>query len=364
MQPIPYSEDENLSLSHLQHVIERFGDLAPEEQDMTIKKLEIYECYHQAIQLIQWRIKNYKNSKRLFDIIWIFRIYYFGIQNFESFLESVEKFVKEFKITFSLIRMHVADDIIGTSNYPRRARLFETLLNSLHNQDDKELCLEFLGHIYSKKLHQEDKAIEAFHKILEIKDKNLKALNFFKMYCLKNNYPQNAAEHLNNYLEACPNALEKQRAAHELAQIYLYNLNEPEKAKYFLLEYCANLPINILEDLFESLEKLKEYDFLLKYIESHSVLKELINDSPPIQYRIGLVHMKVGNIPKAIEYFKTASSYSHNSLLPWEGLIMAAIEDKNTPLLKETLENLKSKIQNIENLKEVSDLIESLPKIP
>jgi hypothetical protein len=87
-----------------------------------------------------------------------------------------------------------------------------------------------------------------YHQILKLDKTNEKARKFFKLSHMHNMEWAEAAEQLKVLVQHAENLQERVRYSHELAQLYLYNLNQPGAALELLRPLSIDYPGQTLID--------------------------------------------------------------------------------------------------------------------
>jgi hypothetical protein len=157
--PLPETTQEAELLVGIGQRVSLFGTLTRDEQDQLLMALEAYECLGQVVKLLNWRISRFGVSQLgvFSDYLWLMRIHYLGLEDFESYFEVALRGIVALNVPFSVIQVHIAESILGTENYRDQVRLFSKLSDSLASKDVLIPMLERLAIIYEKKLFLDDK---------------------------------------------------------------------------------------------------------------------------------------------------------------------------------------------------------------
>jgi len=360
VQTLPHSVSEGHALRTMVGAVHDFPLMSFEEQNHLLKKFESFECYSQLVQLLLWRLENSStapHSRIFMDYLWVMRIHYLGLESFDGFVEAAKTCITRLKIPFSMIRIHCADEILGVENFFEQAKFFSEILNSFEDNSQKVLLLERLALIKEKKLFSEYEIEPLFRHITQLDPKNRKALKFFKFWYLNSGQPELAAKQLQTLMETAPNPHEQQRAAHELAQLYLYNLSEPEKARNILIRYCENSQIDTRRLLTEVLERLELYDDLLMSLAEAEKLVKDPQTLAQIKLKEGTVCLKANQPREAIIHLKESIKLFPGQLQAYEALINALITTEKLDEVPLILEDMNNYVIQDSNKKSIERIV-------
>lgn len=344
--PAPHSIEELELLVAVGHNVRDFARLTRTEQNALLSKLEAYECHGQVVTLLKWRMDHgVEGDEELFDdFLWLLRVQFLGLERFDDFLEAAKQAVSRLKLPFASVRLHIAEAILGDENWPDQASLYRAVVDNFVDNTQKVILLERLALIYEKKLFLENEVEPVFSRILELDRLNIKARRFYKLWYMQAMKWNDVAEQLEAMIEASRNAHERQRAAHELAQLYLYNLNDAGRAREILLETCGDSQIDIRQTLIEALERLERYDELVATLaEAEHFVRDKI-ELASIKLKQGLVSIKAGKPERAVEYLRASIVHNPQLLLAYEALVTALIDSGRPSEVVGVLEELKSAV--------------------
>ncbi len=341
--PAPGSQKEAEILIGVGRNIQYFHNMGPSEQDELLRILEAYECLGQVIKLLDWRLQQKKSTdpSLLADFLWLMRIYYLGLENFEKFAITAAKCTKAMNLPFAIIRIHIAERILGEENFREHVLLYSHLLGTSLTKTQQIPMLERLALLYEKKLFQEEKVNFIYHKLLETDANNIKALRFYKVLYMQTNQFQEAAEQLDRLTQVLSNPFEKQRAAHELAQIYLYNLNNAAKAREILETQCTGSQLDTHLTLIEALERLEAYDDLVSLLRQVTRETENPAEKASLEIRVSLTLLKAGKVQAAVEAARKAVDLAPKSFLAHEALLSVYSEYGDTLGIVNTLQKIR-----------------------
>jgi len=360
----PQSQEEYKHLVGLVSSISDFPRMSQKEQNSLIRELEAYECYHQVDQLLRWRLSRPERThpQLLQDYVWLMRVLYLGLDSFDAFVEVAKKFISELQVPFATIRLRVLDEILGPENYREHARLMSAVVGEIHEVSQKVLLLERLALVYEKKLFMETEFEAIYHQILKLDKTNEKARKFFKLSHMHNMEWAEAAEQLKVLVQHAENLQERVRYSHELAQLYLYNLNQPGAALELLRPLSIDYP-EVRHSLIEAFERLDLVDELLSALVSFERSSRDSEETSQFKFRRGNVLLKKGRIGEAVAAYRDALHLQPASLLIHESLVSALVELGSVQQLGDELERLRQQVKLDSSRSTLDELIERARRI-
>lgn len=357
--PPPQSEEEYSFLVSLVTSISEFPQMSHQEQDVLMQSLESYECYAQLDQLLRWRVLRPErtHTQQLGDYLWLMRIHHAGLEDFQVFVEVAQDCIEKLQIPFSTLRLRVLDEILGATNFRHHLTLLRAVSDAVKDSTQRVLLLERVALICEKKLFLETEVEPTYNQILKIAPNNEKARKFKKMQFIHNMEWPEAAEQLKILAEHTRDPQERARHRHELAQLYLYNLNQTGAALELLRPMAIQFP-ETRHTLIETLERLEMHEDLLASLTTFERTARDPEEAAQFKYRRGAGLLKIGRESEAIRVFKEALQILPSSLMLHEALISALLELKLTPKLLEQLLHLKDVVQLDSSRKLLTELIE------
>lgn len=359
--PTPHSEDEYNLLKNVVQSIPYFSQLNQHEQNSLIENLAAYECYSQCIALLEWRIANtfHAEEYQLNDYVLAMNLWYLGAEDWNRFIEVARTCIAKLKIGFTTIRIQIAQPILGKESYSLLAKFYNSILDSIAEPSQKVLVLEHLAFLSEKKLFLENQVEEIFDKILEIDPGNYKALRYYKQIYVNSARWRDAAKILSQMVERFPPGFEQNRASFELAQVYLYQLNQPHKAKDILSQLINKTTIDISQTYIEALERLGSNDELLDYLKNLEFKLRSPEDKCENKQRLGIAYLKLGQPDLAIAQLSDAVKMNPKSLEAHESHLSALVEAKRTIEVVDALKVFQSALSEQRNKQTIGDLIKT-----
>lgn len=362
--PPPQSQEEYKFLVSMVSTIADFPRMEHSEQDLLMRNLEAYECYSQLDQLLRWRVlrPERKHAQRLADFLWLMRIHYLGFDEFDSFLEAAKQCVKALQIPYSTIRLKIMDEILGSENFREQLKLLRGTVDEIQDPRQKVLAYERIALICEKKLFLEGEVEAVYLQILKIAPHNEKARKFRKMQHVHNMEWTEAAEQLKILAEHADNPQERARYKHELAQLYLYNLNQAGAAVDALRPMAVTFP-ETRHTLIEAMERLEMQDELLSTLLSFERTSRDAEEASQFKFKRGNGLLKMGRAEEAAKVFREALQLQPGSLLIHEALLAALLETGATAQLRDQLASLQEVVQLDSSKKTLAELLERAGKI-
>ena len=365
LKPKPHSPEELESLIGLVRAVPDFPKMTREEQDDLLERLQDMECFAQALSLIEWRIKKTASSSDylLNDYCLLMHILYNGLENFDRFCEVAEECVRSLKLNFSTIRLHISDEILGPNNYVEQALLYKYLAGAMADPGQQVLLLCRLALISEKKLFREAEVEPIYRSVISLEPLNIKALRFYRSWYGQGEEWNQAAKQLQNLIKAYRNPHEKQRAAHELAQIYLYNLNLPEKARQTLLTHCSESHLDTRQTLIEALERLDETEELIACLDDMKDRASNSADLAAILLKKGQTLINIGDFKEAELALRSSIEVEQSNLTAHEALISALIAQSKPKQLRLALESMAAQAESSTSRQILLDLAVSIHEL-
>lgn len=337
-----------------------FSEMTVPEQDDLIRRLQAYECYVQAVTLLQWRLQSGTRGEiqKLDDYVSILRIWHDGCEDLGKFIETAKDCISKLRLSFTTVRVRLVENILGHDNYTAQAKVYRALASSFEDVGQRVLLMERLAFLYEKKLTLNLEVESTYQEILELDPNNLKALRYLKVIAVQSGHWREAARTLEQMVASYSSSFERERAAFELAQIYLYQLNQAKKAKEILTTHCANTRIDTSQTYCEALERLNDHDELLTYLSERSL--ELKDDASRsrVKHKMGIASLKAGKASEAIEHLKSSIELQPTNLMAHETLVSALIDSKRGKELVEELKTLSKNVSQDASLQTINALIQ------
>jgi len=357
--PAPQSPEEYQILVSLVSSIGDFPRMNHQEQDLLIRSLEAYECYQQVDKLLRWRVArpDRNHQQHLHDYLWLMKVHYLGLDSFDSFLEVAKLCVTNLQIPFSTIRLHLMEEVLGPENFREHLLLMRGVLDAVQDVTQKVLLLERTALVCEKKLFLEGEVEPTYNQILKISPNNEKARKYRKLHHIHNMEWADAAEQLKVLAQHAENPQERVRYSHELAQLFLYNLNQPAAAIDLLRPLAIQNP-ETRHALIEAYERLELDEELISTLLSFERTARDPQESAHFKFRRGNGLLKMGRADEAAKAFREALQLQPGALLIHEALVAALVEIGSAGQLSDELLRLRDVVQLDSSKVSLDQLIE------
>ena len=361
--PPPNSLEELKYLGQLvRHTREEFHRLDVQEQDVLLHKLTEYECYGQLTHLLKWRISkgNHTQEQIFTDTLWLHRIMYSGSEDFDALLQFSKDSIARLSLPFSTIRIYILERIIGNEKPMQQAKYLESIRETLEENSQKILLQEYLCRVYEKKLFLESKIYESYEKLLELDPFNIKALKFFRLWYIQNQDWNEAKRCLEVIMAHTKNPFDKERAAHELGQLLLYQLKDPLLARDVILRNIDPPFKDVKHTIYVILERLGLYDEMVDHL-NHA---EEYESDPRLLVALKLkkagVLVKSGASTEAIFAMEECLPLQPGNLRIYERMVEVYSGEKRVQKLINILQKLNSVVKIPESHIKIDNLITKL----
>lgn len=362
---LPHSQSELDALLRLVRSVPDFPKMTVEEQDDLIGALLDYECYAQVASLLSWRAQQPIRGSEgaLADYCLLMRIQFEGLESFQGFCSVAETAIKRLNLPFSTVRLNIAEEILGPEQFELHALLYQSVAGAMREVKQQVLLLSRLALILEKKLYREADAEPIYRSILKLEPHNIKALRFFRLWYGQGGEWDKAARQLQHLIKAYRNPHEKHRAAHELAQIYLYNLNQPEKARHVLLTDCKDSRLDTRQTLVEALERLGAFEELLECLNEMELATDQNDERAAINLKRGMTFVRLGDLAGSVRALQDSVRIDPENLLAHEALITSLIGVGASAQVQEALDGLADRVSNRESRQKLKDLAASVGQL-
>ena len=152
------------------------------------------------------------------------------MKDVEKALEISSLGISKIKLEFKPFLKQVIEPLVEQLGYKDISRICEGVYLSFKDRASSSQCLEYLCFIYEKKMFNENRLNTSYVRLLEMDPSNIKALKYFKVLYGENQKWHKVSEVLEKLYESSKHPTDKYKFALELASIFVYQLDEPEKA--------------------------------------------------------------------------------------------------------------------------------------
>lgn len=332
--------------------------MSEEEIQNFLSTFESYECWTPYLMLLSSKLESAEGlNKKEYYIAYI-KTQNIHSNNLSGALTMCKRMVKELNIKFDEFWSDILPEITLKNDHESQAAFLKNVASQFETIPEQVSCLEHLGMVYDKKIHLERELSDVYEKVLELDPKNVKALRYFKTVFTHTGSWEDVAMTLTKLLEAVSHKEEEYRVAQELASIYLYQLQNPQKAIDLLEKYCVLSPLDTSTIHYDAYASLRDWSGCLKVLNRCLTTAKEYTVQATLCFRIGQLHKQLGNNQAAIDSLQKSLDLWPQFLEPLEELIHIAVGRKDWHSLKKYLETLENLIQGEDQKRKVASLIE------
>ncbi|MFK7825500.1 MAG: tetratricopeptide repeat protein [Oligoflexales bacterium] len=332
--------------------------LSEEEISNFLNTFESYECWTPYLMLLSSKLDISDSPNKKDYYISYIKTQNIHLKNSSGALSMCKRMIKDLNLSFMEFWSKVLPEISLKQDHESKAAFLKTASTQFKTIPEQVACLEHLGMIYDKKIHLEHELPDVYEKILELDPSNVKALKYFKAVFTQTGSWEEVAGALGRLLKAVSHKNEEYRVAQELAGVFLYQLNNPQKAIDVLEKYCAQSPLDTSTIHYDAYASLQDWSGCLKVLNRCILTTEEDTVQATLYYRIGQLHAQLGNNSAADSSLQKSLELWPQFLEPLEELIHIAVDKKDWPTLKKYLETLENLIQGEDQKRKVASLID------
>jgi tetratricopeptide (TPR) repeat protein len=310
------------------NLVLKMSPVDPERLQKTLLTLSDYECWALYIELFE----KCQKKPTVEEAINLVRICSLNLENQKLTEEKLNHLLRQFHLKFDSLQLDILPLITYSNDYEMKYELINAVYQTFRDSSERIKALEYQAFILEKKIHDEPRLTLIYEKLLRLAPDNRKALRYFKATHLQAKDFELACQTLESLIKYANNQYEEQLYGFELAQIYLYHLDNPQKSLTIMNRYCKQSTLDtslVFYQLYEKSESWLESIGILRKIRASSK-KEA--EQAIIDFLLGERLMFVGEIEEAKLAFETAISLQPSLLNPYEGLIKIALTNDQTEL--------------------------------
>jgi len=321
-----------------------------EERSNFLHSFETYECWAPYVRLLKKSIAS-KEGASFSDFIRLARVQNRFLEEINDSAATCAQAVKTLSVTYRTFTEEALPVIVEPGNWTAEAIILEAIYQSFTKNSDSIPCLERLSLLYEKRTHDDPRLESTYQRLLALDPKNLKALRFFKVAMMQNNAWDEVVKILKTLMSRDDHPRSLFREAQELAGIYLYQLDQPQKAVEVLEEHCVDSPLDTSNILYDAYHRIGNWEGCLR------VLRECILGASSdatrsiLLFKVGQLEEQLGNKSAAADSFQKAAKLGTDFLEPLEHLVNLAVETEDWNSLAAHLLQLRERVKD-ESLKE------------
>jgi tetratricopeptide (TPR) repeat protein len=314
-------------LRQLIKTLDKKKTVSPSEEDEILDTLEKFECWEPFFRLTKKSIAS--GSRTLRTFVRVAKVQSLYLEDVFAATDTCCQLIKDLKPDYQTFRENVLPTILQDQDYAAEATILSGTLESFGHKGDQVAILERLCMLYEKKIHNETELNSSYEKLLDSDPTNLKALRYFKLVFTQNNDWNEVIEILKTMLNCVAFPQETYRVAQELSAIYLYQMDQAEKAIEILSAHCEESPLDTSTIKFDAYSRTGDWGACLKVLRESLLACDDDISRSILLYKTGLLHENLDDTQSATEEFKKAVELWPTFIEAYEHLILLAIKLKN-----------------------------------
>ena len=282
------------------------------------------------------------------------------LSNWQAALQRVQEIVSRLGVDFDFFRLEILQQIVE-NNWQKQADILMAVHDKFQHLSDKIKCLERICFIYEKKIPNEELLRKFYLTLNKLDNKNIKAMKYFKMLHSQN-FEWDKVIGLLKKIMANGNTSEVYRSAQELATVYLYSKNLPQRSLEVLNKYCADSPLDKFAILYDIYTRLNDWKSCITLLRA----KLASSRSPIAQSKL---HFKIGNLLErladwqgAVEEYKQAFNKDMNFISALEKMIDIYAREGNWEDVLVCLQELQDKVSERSKHLRIEKLINDIKR--
>ncbi len=324
---------ETLSLAELD------GPISPVDIERVHCELSDYECWLPYVRFLERRIKIHKDDI-LGNYVRLIRIHIRNLGNLIRAQELCYEVVARLNLTYRQLNTDVFFHVLEPFDYATEAPLLTASVQALQSVNDQVLALERVCLIYEKKVPNDDMLATYYEKLLSTQKTNVKALRYFKMLYSQSYEWEKVVETLTSLVASVPRQNEVYRYGQELAGVYLYHLNRPEKAVEIVKTTCKGSPLDTSTLLYDAYHAQGHWSGCLELLAGLLSQAEKQGERAILHYKIAGLLSKRKEFAQALTHIQEALNADPKFIDALESQITLSIELKNWKKVEQGLSSM------------------------
>ena len=153
---------------------------------------------------------------------------------------------------------------------------------------------------------------------------------------------------------------DRYRIAQEQATVYLYQLDEAEKAIEILQSRCQDSPLETSTVWFEACYQIRDWKGCLDVLKNHQDVVRNSEHKAVLYFKMAQLELKLDNVSEAEKFFEKSHQTLPRFLEPLEMLIELSLSNKEWYKAMDYLESLKKILTDRELTERISEAISRL----
>ena len=333
-----------------------------EKKSLYLKMFEEYECWQPLIRLLR-RCINEEKSRKIEYYITLAKIYNKVLNDLQTTAQVCSQVIKDCNLTYPVFHLEMLAEISSQGEYFVEATVLETVYSMFSSPKDTILCLERLCFIYEKKRHDEARLNECYEKLMSFDANNIKALRYFKAMHTQCYDWEGVIRILKTLHASYERPNDKYLAAQEMAAIYQYQMDQPQKALDTIQDLCADSPLDTSIIRYDAFSRLRDWGGCLRTLDYCLKRAGSSHDKAIIYLKMGDIQERQGNSHEACASYHASLRYDPETLESYERLIYHALSDFDWPTTIRYLELLKSHVKNQKLVQRIAVVRDDLKKL-
>jgi tetratricopeptide (TPR) repeat protein len=271
-----------------------------------------------------------------------------------------QKLIQLLKMNFFEFQTKILREIDENIDPLLESQILELCYQNFIQKNCQVSALERLAHLYEKRIFNDQKLHEICEKIIKIDKNNLRALKYFKIIYSQSNNWAAVVEILNLLIDSTEGSQGQFRFAQELAGVYLYQLDQPEKSLSVLDEYCQGSHLDTSTIKIDAYQRLGKWKSCIEVIRECMLRVDSDSARSVLQFKIAQMEERMGNTTSSVQSYDQAIEIFPRFFEAYEEKIQLLKELKDWKAIAETL-NALNKATTLKDLQ--TDLSELQKRI-
>ena len=315
--------------------------------------LEDYECWQPYFRLLSKCIDEQK-FRKIDHYIKLARIHNLVFADLDTAAQVCARLIADLELSYEVFQAQVLAEVVTSGDYLAEASVLDRVFPAFSSKQDLISCLERLCFIFEKKRHNDVRLSEYYEKLINIDSNNIKALRYFKgIYIQSNEW-----EEVIRILQALHSHYERQNdkylAAQEMATIYQYQMDLPQKALDTIQNLCGESPLDTTVIRYDAFSRLRDWQGCLDTLDTCLKKVDGSHDKSIIQLKMGELYERMGKSREAVSCYQASIRYNPELLESYERLIYFSLRDLDWFSTVRYMELLRSQIKNRNLAKKIS----------
>lgn len=315
------------------------------DQEAFLDALESYECWTPLTQLLEGT-QDKKKSLLITRKSRLAKIYNLYLFNKADAIKTCRSILETTSIDFSEFCQTVFPKVLGQNDTQNAFEILFGIYEHFKKNSDKILCLERLCFLADKHLHRADILEVLFVKVLELDPGNKKALRFFKHLYTQNKKWEDAANVLLALLRSNDRRVERNRYGQELAMVYLYQLDLPEKCLDALSKYCKEDILNNAEIAYDAYQRLSDLPGCIRVLEDCLDRISTNTHKAIILYRQASLYQSMEDFGNALAKAEASLALKTDFLEAYELVVQLHLSRKDWTSVQAALTKLQQQLSD------------------